>query len=1056
MAQYLPYIPETLPEPALYKPDFNFYDKMLQRKQSLFEQGASKVKSAYSSVLNAQLSNKNNIPLRDQYIKDAQEKLTKLSSSDLSLMENVNAAEGIYAPFWQDKFIVQDAAMTKSYQNEMQKLDTWKNSAKPEDREKYSAISMMDLQNGLSVLQNADRTPEAFSAVEMRKAEPFTNIEGYLQKQAKEQGMDIKYDDPNGAYLVETVNGQRSQKKYATWATAMIGNNFQGQFDVTGRVENEERIKTLKRSNPNLTDADAKSLIAKDVVSELSSGYTKRNQEVDVELARIDSLLSSIGQTGGPNNKATFDNLVAERAELTAKKAGINEEYKGFDQSKDKLLEYVSNAPKQYFSLLAKQRLVNNWATGRASIDQKLVKENAAFTSAQNIQLRASEHALAITKAEREWDQQLWERANPGAKAGTKTGTGNTTGGTGNGTDVPGVDESGSMMYVGKSGIDITKTAETAYDVYSKIQKQNYLEAHNLIFDQRGILGFASKLGLSQMEISQVATVMQKEVSTDGAYTPTPEEIAASKKLETALLTSQAVQVSGINPKKISADNPAVLRNALIAYAGDYLSQRSKVAADGSDIPLSTDEFEALMRYSTAVTKLDSYKANDAQRQKLLKDNLLNDPKYSHLLVDIGDGKKDLVTISDLQKGLKSSYTFKDDDDNDVTLTGQDIATAYINGDVKTYTPGKWQSVSMGMSNAIAGGGSNLAYVGYTVKKGGKNYNLYGSLSTGIGTSLKSFPDGLEQLDKAVIDLDKKYKSSQDIAKDIKGAHDEIVPNLLMYKNLTGKEGSIFTLVPKANKTMANGDNATAIIHQASQVGNIDDVYDKDGNPILSTNIDAIRTLLASEKNIEEYVTGQYIPQGINGKRTVRVTLSKPLSSDTKQEIGGVNLGEIGTEFNFVLKDNTSGTYLDQLPNNTGFQVHDAITRGKEIKSDPVLEAAGFSYTITPNTTGVDSTPEYVTVDLKYKVRSNKKDPQTGQINSSVEEKSYLHKINLVGTDAKSPDEIVGKLQALYYENMLQNRSIQLEYDKVKATNGGLSWDPKNALKSAGLSHLIK
>jgi flagella basal body P-ring formation protein FlgA len=120
------------------------------------------------------------------------------------------------------------------------------------------------------------------------------------------------------------------------------------------------------------------------------------------------------------------------------------------------------------------------------------------------------------------------------------------------------------------------------------------------------------------------------------------------------------------------------------------------------------------------------------------------------------------------------------------------------------------------------------------------------------------------------------------------------------------------------------------------------------------------------------------------------------------------------------------------------------------------LEAAGFSYTITPNTTGVDSTPEYVTVDLKYKVRSNKKDPQTGQINSSVEEKSYLHKINLVGTDAKSPDEIVGKLQTLYYENMLQNRSIQLEYDKVKATNGGTVWDPKAALKSAGLSHLIK
>jgi hypothetical protein len=834
MAQYLPYIPETLPEPALYKPDFNFYDKMLQRKQSLFEQGASKVKSAYSSVLNAQLSNKNNIPLRDQYIKDAQEKLVKLSSSDLSLMENVNAAEGIYAPFWQDKFIVQDAAMTKSYQNEMQKLDTWKNSAKPEDREKYSAISMMDLQNGLNVLQNADRTPEAFSAIEMRKAEPFTNIESYLQKQAKEQGMDIKYDDPNGAYLVETVNGQRSQKKYATWATAMIGNNFQGQFDVTGRVENEERIKTLKRSNPNLTDADAKSLIAKDVISELSSGYTKRNQEVDVEIARIDSLLSSIGQTGGPNNKATFDNLVAERAELTAKKAGIDEEYKGFDQSKDKLLEYVSNAPKQYFSLLAKQRLVNNWATGRASIDQKLVKENAAFTSAQNIQLRASEHALAITKAEREWDQQLWERANPSAKASTKTATGNTTGGTGNGTDVPGVDETASMMYVGKSGIDITKTAETAFDVYSKIQKQNYLEAHNLIFDQRGILGFASKLGLSQMEISQVATLMQKEVATDGTHAATPEQTAAAKKLSEALIANQSVQVSGINPKMISADKPEVLRKALITYAGDYLSQRSKVSADGSDIPLTNDEFEALMRYSTAVTKLDSYKANDEQRQKIFKDKIANNSEFSKIIKKLPDGTIDLLTISDIAVDMPSLELFNKSDRSVKTLSKEDVARYYMQGKL-----GQTQLDELVLDNNI-----------YWIQKvDGRTSTTGGFLEIDNTSKLWNL--------RYNEDLVKKYGASPEFSKKMKDVNNAIVPDLLMYKNLTGREGSIFTLVPKGNKTMANGDNATAIIHQASQVGNIDDVYNSSGVPLSPSNIEAIRTLLASEKNIEVYVTGQ-------------------------------------------------------------------------------------------------------------------------------------------------------------------------------------------------------
>lgn len=1031
MAQYLPYIPETIPEPALYKPDFNFYDRMLQRKQSLFEQGASRVKSAYSSVLNAPLSNKNLIPLRDQYINDAQEKLKKISSSDLSLMENVNAAEEIFSPFWQNKFMVQDAAITKSYQNEMQKLISWRDSAKPEEREKYSAISMMDLQNGLSKLQNADLTPEAFGAIEMRKAEPFTNIEAYLQKQAKEQGMEVKYDDPNGPYLVETVNGERSQKKYATWATAMVGNNFQGQFDVTGRVENEERIKILKRTNPNLSDADIQSIIAKDVVSELNQGYTKRHQEVDVELARVDSLLGSIGQNGGPQNKAMFDKLVAERSELTAKKAAINEEYKYFDQGKSKVLEYVTSAPKQYFSVLAKQRLINNWATGRASIDQKLIKENAAWTAASTADLNNRKFELDVMKAGWEHEKQLWDMAHPNTKSSDGS---NKTGGSGDtGNNVPGVDESGSLVYSGHSGIDITKTAETAYDIFSKNQKQAFNDAHNLIFDQKGILGFATKLGLSQLEISQVATAMQKEIATDYAYNFTKEEEAASNKLSKALLTSQGVKTAGIT--KITG--PSSLRSALIAYAGDYLSERSKVAADGSDIPLSNSEFEALMRYSTAVVKLDSYNANEANRQKILNDKLGKDPNFASVIKKHSDGTSSLLTISELAEDMPTLELRKKIDMSKVTLSKEDVAKYYMQGKV----------------NQTDLGDFTLDGNTYLIESvDGKKMPVFFGLSD----------SGTAQWNEVYNNkLTKKYGTSEEFAKKMKDANLAIVPDLLMYKNLTGREGSLFALNTKANKTMANGDNAALIIYQAVQPGNVDDVYDKDGNKLDQDKIKSIQALLSSEKNIEEYGTGQYIPQGINGKKTIRYIFSKPISSETKEEVGGKNLNDItkDTQINFVVKDNTTGTYLDQLPNNTGFQVYDAITRGKEIKSDPVLDAAGFSYTITPNVISTDgtNTPSYVTVDLKYKVRSNKKDPQTGALTTNVEDKSYLHTINLTGNDAKSPDEIVSYLQSLYLQNMTSNRNVQQEYQNfINKSSGGSTWDPKAALKAAGLEHLLK
>ena len=87
MAQYAPYIQEVIPETPLYKPDFNFFDKMLQRKELMFEQGLQKAQTAYSSVLNAPLHNKASIPLREQYMKNADEELKKLSSADLANCE---------------------------------------------------------------------------------------------------------------------------------------------------------------------------------------------------------------------------------------------------------------------------------------------------------------------------------------------------------------------------------------------------------------------------------------------------------------------------------------------------------------------------------------------------------------------------------------------------------------------------------------------------------------------------------------------------------------------------------------------------------------------------------------------------------------------------------------------------------------------------------------------------------------------------------------------------------------------------------------------------------
>lgn len=1026
MAQYVPFVAEVFPEPALYKPDFNFFERMLQKKQSLYEQGVSRVRSSYNSVLSAPLSDEANIPLRDQYVKDAREKLKSISSADLSMPQNIASAEGIFAPFWEDKMILQDASLTKWYQGEAQKLSAWKNSTDPKIRSQYNGIAEQYLMDGHEKLRKAGRNEAAYAKIEKRQATPFENIQDYLQEQAKEQRLEIKNDDPAGPYLVETINGERSKKKYATWAASLIGNNFYEQFKVTGIVEKEQRAKAFKKMNPNLSDQEIDKMIADDAIYELDKGFKKRVEEVDIELAKVNSLLGSLPAQGGDKEAQIYERLIDERTQLLAKKSGINEEYKYFDQpSKTRLREAISGNPDAYFAQLAKQRTIDNWATGRASVDSKIVKENSAWTAAENIQLRKDELQLATTKATWEREQQLWERANPTTGKGPKTPTLTDANGNVIAAPVEGLDRENSMMYRGPSGIDITKDAATALEVFNKVQDKDYFDSYNLIFDQRGILGLAEKgLGLNPNEVSYVATAMQKEVASGGAYKFTKEENAAAIKLTKALEANEAVKKSGIK-----LTGPASLRQAMLTYAQDYFTQRNANSKDGNDIALTKDEMDMQLRYTTAVQKLDRYNSNEAKRAELIKKNILTNKDYASLVID-RNGKKDLISISDLAKDMPTLELISKSDRSVTSLSKEDVAKYYMQGKL-----GQTGQSEINIDGSI-----------YFINKvdGKEDSTAFGL----IGITEKLWNDIYKNK------LVPKYGESKKFSELMTKAQQSVVPDLLMYKSKTGKEGTSWRLITKPNKSMADGDNAAAIIDQALNISS-GDIYKND------VRVDAgmakdIRALLSSEANMDKFVTAEYIPQGVNGQRTLRLAFSAAMSDDAKTSIGETNLASIsGQTFDVVIKDGALAPALDNLPNSTGYQVYDMIARGKQFKSDAVIGASGFKFNITPNKLtsegAPDEKPEYVTVDLEYNLRVNKKDA-SGKIVSVVEPKKVSDKFNLEGPGAKSPDEIVGYLYKLYYDNLLQNRQSQEEYETyIKNTPAARVFNRDEAFKRDGV-----
>lgn len=114
MATFIPNVTDAFPEPALYRPDFGFMDKMLSRRQQMYERGFSEVAGKYGD-LTRELTNPKNVQQRDTFLKEAMNNLKNLSSMDLSQQQNVEAAGSVFAPFWKNTHVLGDMMLTKHY-----------------------------------------------------------------------------------------------------------------------------------------------------------------------------------------------------------------------------------------------------------------------------------------------------------------------------------------------------------------------------------------------------------------------------------------------------------------------------------------------------------------------------------------------------------------------------------------------------------------------------------------------------------------------------------------------------------------------------------------------------------------------------------------------------------------------------------------------------------------------------------------------------------------------------------------------------------------------------
>lgn len=95
-----------------------------------WKQGAARVKAAYDSVLNLNLTSDENIDVKNKFLEDSQKQLTKLSSMDLSDPSVQRQGLSIFKPIFKDKAIVQDDYLTNLKQKIFSDADEYKRDTK--------------------------------------------------------------------------------------------------------------------------------------------------------------------------------------------------------------------------------------------------------------------------------------------------------------------------------------------------------------------------------------------------------------------------------------------------------------------------------------------------------------------------------------------------------------------------------------------------------------------------------------------------------------------------------------------------------------------------------------------------------------------------------------------------------------------------------------------------------------------------------------------------------------------------------------------------------------
>lgn len=724
MATFTQGVTDTNLDPVLFTPDYSFLRYNLEKKTAQYEQGLKSVVGSYNT-LKKDMTDPMNAQRRDEFLKQAESELQKIASADLSLQQNVNAANAVFQPLVTDDAIMYDMYHTGRIKRELGEMESWRNSDDYSIRKKFNQDIYDWVRKDLESLKNGNGNIQNYK-VQGRKSWAYIDPQDIIKQEAKDRNFSVETDVEGNPYIVSFKGGPTHQRNYESFAKSVLDSNplYKQQTAILAQAQMEKAVDRIIAQNPltPMTTEQAKLVFFteryeqnktqnKKYAEALTEKYNTQAAEVE---AYIRANAASIN--AGKAESQTANAKLLQLAEFKKNLDELNAEYTktfGTDEQsakkkREEQTEQFLDNPEGYLASNMQREDIIRFSNIMSSFGSRKIKEDASYIHIMGL-LDKMRNTYANIKDD-QFDNEI-NAAELGLKGealdikkaqlAIKTGIGNRR------KKADGTYEDAPVTFIENSSVDLVAT--------NKLDQLKDKAATLAVTGMQQLsagLDVLEHMGIKPESVSAVRGFIMRKAE-DPKTKLSKDELPAIKEVYRSLFewaklnqgsdSEVAKELRSFytdpnNKGYSSLDLPTLLQKAIKNFpTTDYTTSSAKTN---------------LANYQKSLATLETMKKGIDQATNFIAEKVKDSPEFQNMIRTGNDGKARLIDETDIEAAFgKMKPEIKDK-----------VLEQYFNGTLKFSTRSNPKKDKLIPSSTSPGGFVKSQGYDITVNVDGKLY----------------------------------------------------------------------------------------------------------------------------------------------------------------------------------------------------------------------------------------------------------------------------------------------------------------------------------------------